>query len=116
MADIDFTMKTDATGTVLTFWLSDEDGRVDLSSYSFVKVTLRQDDIAAAISAATCTVDADQTTNKGKCTYAFGSAATGLPPGEYNLEFWGRDGSGKDHYWPTDSTEVYGKVLVEPHL
>lgn len=116
MADIDFTMKTDATGTVLTFWLSDEDGRVNLSSYQFVKVTLRQDDIAAAISQAVCTVDPDQTANKGKCSYSFGSAATGLPPGDYNLEFYVRDGSGLDHYWPTEADEPFGKVLVEPHL
>lgn len=122
MASVDFSMKTDATGTILSFTLRAENPQtraqepVDFSTYQFVKITLQQDGIAPAISGETCDMDPDQDANTGQGTFSFGSHATGLPGGDYNLEWHALDSAGRDFYWPTDSDEPYGKVLVEEHL
>lgn len=109
-------LKQNATGTIWSFTLTDELGAVNLTSFQFVKLTLRQPGIAPAVDRGMCNIDPDQVTNKGFVSFSFDSTTSAIPDGTYNLEFYGRDGNGKDYYWPTDANFPYGTAIVETHL
>jgi hypothetical protein len=86
MADV--TLKQNDTWPPLAFTLMDQNGPVDLTTATSIKIVMKG---ATVTVTGTCTKNADQVTNKGKGTYTFLASDTSVI-GAYDLEFevnWG---------------------------
>lgn len=90
---------------------------VDLSGKT-VTMTVRKDlKTDPIIDDAACTPDADQSTNKGKCSYLWAEPATSKSAGTYLVEFKVTDGV-EINFFPTDENgnRTYGKLIIQESL
>lgn len=111
MDNYNFKMKIGEVGKELVFYVKDADGAfVDLTGkavkFTMVKGSTKPVDLG------TCEVDADQTANRGKAVYTFGSEANDLTETTYRGEFCVVDG-GNPIFYPDDNSALKDFISIK---
>lgn len=112
----DYVLARGASGSILFFTLSEALGPIDLTGWTVTLTIEALSGTDPGFALAACTVDPDQTTNKGKGSFTFDAITSDLIPGEYRIKFRGVDLSGDIRYFPTGiGSDNYGRLIVVPN-
>lgn len=111
MDNYTFKMKIGEVGKQITFYIKDADGAlVDLTGktvyFTMAKGSTKIIDLGA------CAIDSDQTANKGKAVYTFGTEVNDLTTSEHKGEICVMDG-GNPLFYPNDSTFVKDYITIK---
>lgn len=113
-------IKQGEVGKVLEGVLSDEDGAVDLTGWTVTVTASPSVGGTPVIDDAACTIDANQTANKGKVTLTLDSTTANIAPSEngYYLEFSGTAPGGAVYKFPNRKAAdaSYGRLVVRKSL
>lgn len=110
----EYVLKKGEVGTIMEFTLKDADGAVNLNGWT-VTMSVKKGSASPVIDEAACSVDANQTTNKGKGTYEWTNVTANIDAGKYNMEFKAVNPGGDVYYFPKTAKEPFAILkVIEP--